>query len=703
MTVPLDHRPVDEEALQRLTRLDHFERAAIDGALPQLLGELQRAAAALGPDDRWAEALNLLHRALRIDLAFLVEHPEEVFSCVYNRCRLHESAAATAFAAFAPDSPTALPAAIPSTALGEILDRWTNERKASGRAWWRSLRPPEHALAGPLVEEYRGGAEHAASMRIDPAGNRLQLASLVRRGLPREPTSESRTAELVEWRLTGWDRATGRPLEETSVFEPRWVPGLFVNSDRSLRIEATGWGQAKLHDGATGSVVADIPLGDRDVTNVAFFADGSRVAIVGREDEGEGYLMIFDLASREVSKILRTGGSVHRLAVSPDGRRVAVQTAHHVFVLEWQIERLIATLAGDTAHLAFSSDGRLLFTSAPGVVRTWDLERGSGPPGLSGVRDEQLTHAAFSPDGSMLLTGTFLCDARTGAPRAELAYSFGYYLEGAPAMDAFRMTDDRIVFLAERITVWDACTGRLLVDGRDRPPFVRHTYRDLIAISADGRAYAATKRRDRLRSSVLPEDVSVIDIDSGRERIRFPITGASCLAFSPDGLRLAAGSYDDVVRIWSLATGQLLVSFTGHAGPPSGVAFLGDGHLAVSGAEEDAVRVWNSHTGKELSRRALDRDDPSYTFFSAGEPGGERRYWRATPSAVALVEAWAGTRPSPHPWVAKQAPGATQIVHRETGQEVWIPTEVSVIAHPDAPIWAGGPVHFMVETGRSQL
>ena len=63
----------------RLTDLEVFEQAATAGVLPALIDRLLRAAAARAEGDPHGEALA---RAVRVDLAFLVDHPGEVFPCV---------------------------------------------------------------------------------------------------------------------------------------------------------------------------------------------------------------------------------------------------------------------------------------------------------------------------------------------------------------------------------------------------------------------------------------------------------------------------------------------------------------------------------------------------------------------------------------------------------------------------------------------
>jgi WD40 repeat protein len=64
--------------------------------------------------------------------------------------------------------------------------------------------------------------------------------------------------------------------------------------------------------------------------------------------------------------------------------------------------------------------------------------------------------------------------------------------------------------------------------------------------------------------------------------------------FSPDGRTvLSAGNHDQTVKLWDVATGKELRSFTGHVGPVHAVAMSPDGRTALSGAYDRVLKLWD--------------------------------------------------------------------------------------------------------------
>ena len=104
----------------------------------------------------------------------------------------------------------------------------------------------------------------------------------------------------------------------------------------------------------------------------------------------------------------------------------------------------------------------------------------------------------------------------------------------------------------------------------------------------------------------------------------------SSVAFSPDGSKVASGSYDRTVRVWNVATGQVEQTLEGHSNSVWSVAFSPDGSKVASGSYDSTVRVWNVATGQvEQTLKGHSDSVWSVAFSPNGSKvasGSERRH-----------------------------------------------------------------------------
>jgi WD40 repeat protein len=112
-----------------------------------------------------------------------------------------------------------------------------------------------------------------------------------------------------------------------------------------------------------------------------------------------------------------------------------------------------------------------------------------------------------------------------------------------------------------------------------------------------------------------PGDKPELILQTGHTR------SANAVAFSPDNRWLASGGKDNVIKIWDLATGNVLRTLYGHTNNVNALAVSLDGKLlasgsgdvndkrdlwtftqggVVGGAVDNTVRIWNVQTGRQL-------------------------------------------------------------------------------------------------------
>ncbi|CCQ68516.1 serine/threonine kinase with WD-40 repeat [Crocosphaera watsonii WH 0402] len=72
------------------------------------------------------------------------------------------------------------------------------------------------------------------------------------------------------------------------------------------------------------------------------------------------------------------------------------------------------------------------------------------------------------------------------------------------------------------------------------------------------------------------------------------------MVISADGKTLVSGSGDNTIKVWNLATGELLRTLNGHSSYVSSVSISADRNTIVSGSGDNTIKVWSLATGKLL-------------------------------------------------------------------------------------------------------
>src|SRR5207249_2341849 len=116
-----------------------------------------------------------------------------------------------------------------------------------------------------------------------------------------------------------------------------------------------------------------------EVTSAVFSPDGSRLASGSRD----GTVKVWDATTSPEYRTFSLAG-VHRLLLSPDGKRMAgvISKENAVKVFDARTGQETFTLKAHTAgvnSVAFSADSkRLASASADKTVKVWDTQTGQG-------------------------------------------------------------------------------------------------------------------------------------------------------------------------------------------------------------------------------------------------------------------------------------------------------------------------------------
>ena len=91
------------------------------------------------------------------------------------------------------------------------------------------------------------------------------------------------------------------------------------------------------------------------------------------------------------------------------------------------------------------------------------------------------------------------------------------------------------------------------------------------------------------------------------------------VAFSPDGSRIATGSWDKTAKVWDARTGESLLELNGHSNEVTSVSFSPDGTRIVTGSSDRRAKVWDAKTGASLLElRGHKREVTSVSFSPDG-------------------------------------------------------------------------------------
>jgi|GEM_PF-818722 len=249
----------------------------------------------------------------------------------------------------------------------------------------------------------------------------------------------------------------------------------------------------------------------------------------------------------------------------------------------------------------FSPDGSLLAGACSrSTVPAWEVATGhlarsllSSPAHVIGV--------AFSPDGGTLATAEFsgriaLWDPSTGTLTGELQLSPSPVWELAFSPDGGRLGVASVNYYSSLDP--ECLAGMRVVDLSGATA--------LWAYPADGSviplAVGFAPDGGEVAFGTIDDGLVVMGATDGQTLWSFPVSApVADVAYSPDGLLLAAAADDTRIRLFETSDHHLVRELEGHTHFVNGVAFSPDGSLLASGSHDRTVGLWDVETGQRLA------------------------------------------------------------------------------------------------------
>jgi dipeptidyl aminopeptidase/acylaminoacyl peptidase len=258
--------------------------------------------------------------------------------------------------------------------------------------------------------------------------------------------------------------------------------------------------------------------------------------------------------------------------------------------------------------------------SQDGVVKMWPIADRADPNLLTGAKGLISSMAVF-PDGrSLALADTYgstirLWDLKSRQEAGVLKASEEAVWSVAVAPDSKTLAS---ATLGRTIQIWDVVTKKEVTKFYHSDGFVE------LAFSPDGRLLAGGTR--------FVGDLRVWDVVRKRQVAK--LSPGSRVQFTADGTRLAA-CWGHTVRLWDVATWQIVASFPGHKADVTCLAFAPDGRTLGTGDADGILRLWDVASERELTSQR----GHAWTINSvAFAPDGQRLATGGTDGTVKLWE-----------------------------------------------------------------
>jgi WD40 repeat protein len=380
-----------------------------------------------------------------------------------------------------------------------------------------------------------------------------------------------------------WDYAAGEPLALLKGHAyGAWSAAWSSEGDRIAT--SAGDGTVKLWDPDTGTLIRERAATFTKIDSLQYSPDDTRLAAVSI---GERAIILDAQSLGEIRNFADMPGGLRSASFHPSGEWAALSAENGVTYLwhfaDGEVFPIGNPRPASTAERSaeFSPGGGILAAAdgLPGIVRLFDLDTRASRKEYRVMGAGAL---AFSPDGKTLAAGgngvLLLADLDSGesrtipAPARITSLAFFSPTEGSKPLLAGGLGDGSI-------RIWNP-------EHPETPEELSESGNPAVwCLAVYGSLLAAGDDRGDIRVWDLAQGI-VLRTFSGYMSSVFGLT------ISPDGSLLAAGGIQGAIRFWSLQNGTLIRVIPAHNGWVNGLAFSPDGRWLLSGGSDGVGRMW---------------------------------------------------------------------------------------------------------------